>query len=171
MLGRLGLKHDVTDSVCVAVVVSWLLWPHDHYSASESPPTPWMLKGWPTFTVRTVSINDDKRPGKKKKNGRRSALTLTSTSPPWRQFTLRSTGNEAHRGNTTWDVLSREKKNDLLVSALDIVHRTEMILLHPHLLRGNSVLTPPEAGVCVPGGVIQYKTHTTSNEIIFNFSF
>lgn len=110
MLGRLGLKHDVTDSVCVAVVVSWLLWPHHHYSASESPPTPWMLKGWPTFTVRTVSINDDKRPGEEKKNGRRSTLTLTSTSPPWRQFALRSTGNEAHRGNTTWDVLSREKK-------------------------------------------------------------
>lgn len=102
-----GLKHDVTDSVCVAVVVSSLLWPHHHYSASESPPTPWILKGWPTFTPRTVSINDGKRT-KKKRNGRRS--TLTSTSPPWRQFALRSTGNEAHRGNTTWDVLSLEKK-------------------------------------------------------------
>lgn len=92
-------------------------------------------------------VDKRRQTDEKKQNGRRS--TLTSTSPPWRQFALRSTGNEAHRGNTTWDVLSLEKKNDLLVSALDIVHRTEMILLHPHLLSGNSVLTPPEAGANV----------------------
>lgn len=66
-----GLKHDVTDSVCVAVVVSSLLWPHHHYSASESPPTPWMLKGWPTFTPRTVSINDGKRTKKTKTDAAR----------------------------------------------------------------------------------------------------
>lgn len=163
--------------------MSWtvVIGPHHRYNASTPPPTRCVLKNWPTFALNTVSVNND---GPWKKNWRH-----------WRWPQARHHGSSlqrdlqemSHAGWWGWGgrvtcVTSSYLRNDLLVSTLDIVHRIEMILLYPHLLSGNSPLTPPEAVANVLLTVLFFsqwlcvcvcpiQNHTSSGEIFFYISF
>lgn len=170
---------DVLDETWHGLFVCCCFLADHYYNASESPPTPCDLKCWPTFTPGTVCINND-------------VAVKTDATQHWRwpqarhrrSSLQRDLQEMSHAGEVACGT-SPHLRNDLLVSTLDIVHRTQMILLCPRLLSGNSLLTPPEAGanvlltvlfflecVCVCAvGCYPIQNHTSSDEVFFYISF